>query len=46
MPSAGPAQTGRMTYDDVIMKMLACLALVLIGAVQSAGWYPALMVPA
>ena len=31
-PSAGPAQTGRMTYDDVIMKTLACLAVVLIGA--------------
>ncbi|WP_104104392.1 Bax inhibitor-1/YccA family protein [Arthrobacter sp. 08Y14] len=31
-PSAGPAQTGRMTYDDVIMKTLACLAVVLVGA--------------
>ncbi|WP_342022377.1 Bax inhibitor-1/YccA family protein [Arthrobacter citreus] len=31
-PSAGPALTGRMTYDDVIMKTLACLAVVLIGA--------------
>ncbi|MFD1212358.1 Bax inhibitor-1/YccA family protein [Arthrobacter sp. GCM10027362] len=43
-PSAGPAQTGRMTYDDVIMKTLACLVLVLAGAVV--GWMvPALMVP-
>ena len=31
-PSAGPSQTGRMTYDDVIMKTLACLAVVLVGA--------------
>ena len=31
-PSAGPAMTGRMTYDDVIMKTLACLAVVLVGA--------------
>lgn len=43
-PSAGPAQTGRMTYDDVIMKTLACLALVLAGA--AVGWMiPALMIP-
>lgn len=31
-PSAGPAMTGRMTYDDVIMKTLSCLAVVLVGA--------------
>ena len=31
-PSAGPAQTGRMTYDDVIIKTLSCLAVVLVGA--------------
>jgi uncharacterized YccA/Bax inhibitor family protein len=43
-PSAGPALTGRMTYDDVIMKTLACLVLVLAGA--AVGWMvPALMVP-
>ncbi|QTG79375.1 Bax inhibitor-1/YccA family protein [Arthrobacter crystallopoietes] len=43
-PSAGPAQTGRMTYDDVIMKTMACLALVLAGA--AVGWMiPALMIP-
>ena len=31
-PSAGPAHTGRMTYDDVIIKTLTCLAVVLVGA--------------
>jgi uncharacterized YccA/Bax inhibitor family protein len=43
-PSAGPAQTGRMTYDDVIMKTVFTLALVLAGA--ALGWIvPALMWP-
>ncbi|MCB5291652.1 Bax inhibitor-1/YccA family membrane protein [Arthrobacter sp. SO3] len=31
-PAAGPADTGRMTYDDVIMKTTACLAAVVAGA--------------
>ncbi|MDP9981603.1 putative YccA/Bax inhibitor family protein [Pseudarthrobacter oxydans] len=31
-PAAGPADTGRMTYDDVIMKTAACLGAVLVGA--------------
>lgn len=31
-PSAGPADTGRMTFDDVIMKTAACLAAVVAGA--------------
>ncbi|MDP5227408.1 MULTISPECIES: Bax inhibitor-1/YccA family protein [Arthrobacter] len=31
-PSAGPAQTGRMTFDDVIIKTLLCLGAVLVGA--------------
>ncbi|NUT70708.1 Bax inhibitor-1/YccA family protein [Pseudarthrobacter sp. C4D7] len=31
-PSAGPADTGRMTFDDVIMKTAACLGAVLVGA--------------
>ena len=31
-PSAGPAQTGRMTFDDVIVKTLLCLGAVLVGA--------------
>lgn len=43
-PAAGPVDTGRMTYDDVIMKTLGCLALVLIGA--AVGWMiPILMFP-
>ncbi|MGO4382912.1 Bax inhibitor-1/YccA family protein [Specibacter sp. RAF43] len=43
-PSAGPAQTGRMTYDDVIIKTVGTLALVLVGA--AIGWIiPALMIP-
>ena len=39
-PSAGPSHTGRMTYDDVIMKTLACLAVVLVGAA-----IPMLLIP-
>ncbi|MEV7660392.1 Bax inhibitor-1/YccA family protein [Paenarthrobacter sp. NPDC089316] len=31
-PAAGPADTGRMTYDDVIMKTVACLVVLVIGA--------------
>ena len=31
-PSAGPAQTGRVTYDDVIVKTLVCLGAVVVGA--------------
>ncbi|MFB0839157.1 Bax inhibitor-1/YccA family protein [Arthrobacter sp. E44] len=31
-PSAGPADTGRMTFDDVIMKTAACLGAVIAGA--------------
>lgn len=31
-PSAGTADTGRMTFDDVIMKTAACLGAVLVGA--------------
>jgi uncharacterized YccA/Bax inhibitor family protein len=43
-PSAGPAQTGRMTYDDVIVKTLGCLSVVLVGAVV--GWaFPILLLP-
>lgn len=43
-PSAGPAQTGRMTYDDVIMKTVFTLGLVLVGA--ALGWMiPVLMWP-
>ncbi|MGO2540567.1 Bax inhibitor-1/YccA family protein [Specibacter sp. AOP5-B1-6] len=43
-PSANAAQTGRMTYDDVIMKTVFTLALVLVGA--ALGWIvPVLMWP-
>ena len=31
-PSAGPADTGRMTFDDVIVKTAACLGVVILGA--------------
>jgi uncharacterized YccA/Bax inhibitor family protein len=31
-PAAGPAETGRMTYDDVIIKTAACLGAVMAGA--------------
>ena len=35
-PAASPAQTGRMTYDDVVMRTAMVLGLVLVGAVF--GW--------
>jgi uncharacterized YccA/Bax inhibitor family protein len=31
-PAAGPAETGRMTFDDVIVKTAACLGFVVLGA--------------
>ena len=31
-PAAGPADTGRMTYDDVIVKTASCLGVLLVGA--------------
>lgn len=31
-PAASPAETGRMTYDDVIVKTLTCLGFVVVGA--------------
>ncbi|MFX1818281.1 Bax inhibitor-1/YccA family protein [Pseudarthrobacter sp. CC4] len=31
-PAAGPADTGRMTFDDVIVKTAACLGVLLAGA--------------
>lgn len=43
-PAAGPADTGRMSYNDVIAKTIITLGLVLAGAVV--GWMmPALMLP-
>ncbi|MHA7239404.1 Bax inhibitor-1/YccA family protein [Arthrobacter sp. TMS1-12-1] len=44
-PSAGPAQTGRMTFDDVIVKTLLCLGVVLVGAAIPAFVVPGLAVP-
>ncbi|MFE4837343.1 Bax inhibitor-1/YccA family protein [Arthrobacter sp. NPDC056691] len=31
-PAAGPAETGRMTFDDVIIKTAVCLGAVVVGA--------------
>ena len=31
-PAAGPAETGRMTFDDVIIKTAACLGVLIAGA--------------
>src|SRR3954454_21730232 len=31
-PAAGPADTGRMTYDDVIVKTAGCLGVLILGA--------------
>jgi uncharacterized YccA/Bax inhibitor family protein len=31
-PAAGPADMGRMTFDDVIVKTAACLGVLLVGA--------------
>ena len=44
-PSAGPAQTGRMTFDDVIVKTLLCLGVVLVGAAVPAFVLPGLALP-
>jgi len=43
-PSASPAQTGRMTYEDTVMKTLIAFAILLAGALI--GWIvPALTIP-
>jgi uncharacterized YccA/Bax inhibitor family protein len=36
-PSAGPAQTGRMTMDDVVMRTLMTLGVVVVGVLL--GWF-------
>ena len=41
-PSAGPADTGRMTFDDVIVKTIATIGMVLIGAAVPAFLFPSL----
>ncbi|PRY67615.1 putative YccA/Bax inhibitor family protein [Glaciihabitans tibetensis] len=44
-PSAGPAETDRMSYEDVIVKTIGTLAFVLVGGVV--GFFlPALAIPA
>lgn len=43
-PSAGPLQTGRMTYDDVVVKTGISLGVLLVGAVI--GWQLAPTTPA
>ncbi|MHA7248018.1 Bax inhibitor-1/YccA family protein [Arthrobacter tecti] len=44
-PSAGPAETGRMTFDDVIVKTIATIGMVLIGAAVPAFLLPGLLLP-
>ncbi len=44
-PSAGPAETGRMTFDDVIVKTLLCIGVVLVGAAVPAFLLPGLALP-
>lgn len=44
-PSAGPAQMGRMTFDDVIVKTVLCIGVVLLGASVPAFFLPGLAVP-
>ncbi|KNC19657.1 membrane protein [Arthrobacter sp. RIT-PI-e] len=44
-PSAGPSQTGRMTFDDVIVKTVLCLGVVLLGAAVPAFLLPGLAAP-
>lgn len=39
-PPAGPADTGRMTFDDVIVKTLGCIGVVLVGAAIPAFVFP------
>lgn len=41
-PAAGPAETGRMTFDDVIVKTIATIGMVLIGAAVPAFLFPGL----
>jgi len=44
-PSATPAETDRMSYQDVMFKILGSFVILLVGA--AVGWFvPALMIPA
>ena len=43
-PAAGPAQTGRMSYDDVVVRTSLVLGCVVVAA--AAGWFlPVLALP-
>ncbi|WGW10737.1 Bax inhibitor-1/YccA family protein [Saxibacter everestensis] len=43
-PAAGPAQTGRMTYDDVMIRTAGLFGILLLGG--AVGWFvPALFLP-
>ena len=44
-PSAGPSQTGRMTFDDVIVKTVLSIGVVLLGAAVPAFLLPGLVMP-
>ncbi|WP_026551488.1 Bax inhibitor-1/YccA family protein [Arthrobacter sp. H20] len=44
-PSAGPSQMGRMTFDDVIVKTVLSIGVVLLGAAVPAFLLPGLAVP-
>jgi uncharacterized YccA/Bax inhibitor family protein len=44
-PSASPAETGRMTYEDTIVKIIICFGVLVVGAVV--GWFvPIIWIPA
>lgn len=45
-PSATPTQTGRMTYDDVVMKTAAIFGVLLLTAVPTWLFAPGLAIPA
>lgn len=44
-PSAGPSQMGRMTFDDVIVKTVLSIGVVLVGAAVPAFLLPGLVMP-
>ncbi|MHA7277273.1 Bax inhibitor-1/YccA family protein [Arthrobacter sp. Hz1] len=44
-PSAGPSQMGRMTFDDVIVKTVLSIGVVLLGAAVPAFLLPGLAMP-
>lgn len=44
-PSATPEDTGRMTYEDTMVKVILCFAVLIVGA--AVGWFvPLLWIPA